>query len=190
MSHNTFGHLFRVTTFGESHGPGIGCVVDGRPVADPAGKRRISRPISTAAGPMLGFTTTVPGAGRNENPVRRDGRRTDRARRRVEAEVSIPVPSPTSGDQESEPVAVSEEAERALLVSSVAPVYPPEAASQKAQGPVVLQATIGRDGTVEDLKIVRGRSTIEGGDRRGEAVALSTIQAERAPGPDPDSADN
>ena len=31
MSHNTFGHLFRVTTFGESHGPMLGCVVDGCP---------------------------------------------------------------------------------------------------------------------------------------------------------------
>ena len=31
MSHNTFGHLFRVTTYGESHGPAIGCVVDGCP---------------------------------------------------------------------------------------------------------------------------------------------------------------
>ena len=31
MSHNTFGYLFRVTTFGESHGPMIGCVVDGTP---------------------------------------------------------------------------------------------------------------------------------------------------------------
>jgi chorismate synthase len=31
MSHNTFGHLFRVTTWGESHGPAIGCVVDGCP---------------------------------------------------------------------------------------------------------------------------------------------------------------
>ena len=31
MSYNVFGHLFRVTTFGESHGPGIGCVVDGCP---------------------------------------------------------------------------------------------------------------------------------------------------------------
>jgi chorismate synthase len=31
MSHNTFGHLFRVTTWGESHGPAIGCVVDGVP---------------------------------------------------------------------------------------------------------------------------------------------------------------
>ena len=31
MSHNSFGHLFRFTTFGESHGPAIGCVVDGCP---------------------------------------------------------------------------------------------------------------------------------------------------------------
>jgi chorismate synthase len=31
MSHNSFGHLFRITTFGESHGPAIGCVIDGCP---------------------------------------------------------------------------------------------------------------------------------------------------------------
>jgi chorismate synthase len=31
MSHNTYGHLFRVTTWGESHGPAIGAVVDGCP---------------------------------------------------------------------------------------------------------------------------------------------------------------
>src|SRR3954463_9061876 len=31
MSFNTFGHLFRVTTFGESHGPAIGWGVDGCP---------------------------------------------------------------------------------------------------------------------------------------------------------------
>ena len=31
MSHNSFGRLFRVTTWGESHGPAIGCVVDGCP---------------------------------------------------------------------------------------------------------------------------------------------------------------
>ena len=31
MSHNTFGHLFRMTTFGESHGPALGCIVDGCP---------------------------------------------------------------------------------------------------------------------------------------------------------------
>jgi chorismate synthase len=31
MSHNTFGHLFRFTTWGESHGPAIGVIVDGTP---------------------------------------------------------------------------------------------------------------------------------------------------------------
>ena len=31
MSFNGFGHLFRVTTWGESHGPALGCVVDGCP---------------------------------------------------------------------------------------------------------------------------------------------------------------
>jgi len=31
LSHNTFGHLFRVTTWGESHGVAIGCIVDGCP---------------------------------------------------------------------------------------------------------------------------------------------------------------
>ncbi|RKQ95173.1 chorismate synthase [Maricaulis maris] len=35
MSHNTFGHLFRVTTWGESHGPSIGAVVDGCPAGIP-----------------------------------------------------------------------------------------------------------------------------------------------------------
>jgi len=35
MSHNTFGHLFRVTTWGESHGPALGCVVDGVPPGIP-----------------------------------------------------------------------------------------------------------------------------------------------------------
>lgn len=31
MSDNSFGRLFRVTTWGESHGPAIGCVIDGCP---------------------------------------------------------------------------------------------------------------------------------------------------------------
>src|SRR5436309_15640791 len=35
MSFNTFGHMFRVTTFGESHGVAIGCVVDGCPPGIP-----------------------------------------------------------------------------------------------------------------------------------------------------------
>ena len=68
--------------------------------------------------------------------------------------VSVPQPQPIQ--QFTEPVALSEEAARALLVHIVNPVYPSEALAQKLHGPVVLQAVIGRDGSVEDLKIVRG----------------------------------
>jgi TonB family protein len=70
--------------------------------------------------------------------------------------VSSPAVPPVSSQQFSEPVAVSEEAARALLLHSVNPDYPAEAIPQKLRGPVVLQAIIGRDGSVEDLKIVRG----------------------------------
>lgn len=35
MSYNSFGHMFRMTTFGESHGAAIGCVVDGCPPGIP-----------------------------------------------------------------------------------------------------------------------------------------------------------
>ena len=69
--------------------------------------------------------------------------------------VSAPQPQPAM-QQFSEPVSVSEEAARALLVHTVDPVYPPEGLAQKLHGAVVLQAQIGRDGSVEDLKIVRG----------------------------------
>ncbi|MCB1740758.1 MAG: chorismate synthase, partial [Gammaproteobacteria bacterium] len=31
MAGNTFGRVFTVTTYGESHGPAIGCIVDGCP---------------------------------------------------------------------------------------------------------------------------------------------------------------
>ena len=50
MSHNTFGHLFRVTTFGESHGAGIGCVVEAVR-REFRSKPPTSRPNSTGAGP-------------------------------------------------------------------------------------------------------------------------------------------
>ena len=69
--------------------------------------------------------------------------------------VSAAPPQPAIR-QSNEPVAVSEETARALLVYTVNAVYPPEALAQKLHGPVVLQAVIGRDGTVEDLKLVRG----------------------------------
>ncbi|MGB6629720.1 MAG: TonB family protein [Terriglobales bacterium] len=61
-----------------------------------------------------------------------------------------------SAQQFSEPVSLTEQAARAMLVQTVDPVYPPEGLAQKLHGMVVLQAVIGRDGGVDDLKIVRG----------------------------------
>ena len=43
MSFNTFGKLFRFTTWGESHGPAIGCVVDGCPPNIPIKERDIQK---------------------------------------------------------------------------------------------------------------------------------------------------
>jgi chorismate synthase len=42
MSFNTFGHIFRVTTWGESHGPALGATVDGCPPGVPVRRRRSS----------------------------------------------------------------------------------------------------------------------------------------------------
>ncbi len=55
-----------------------------------------------------------------------------------------------------EPVALSEDLSRRLLLQKVLPNYPERAVKARLQGPVVLQAWIGRDGTIQDLKLVRG----------------------------------
>jgi chorismate synthase len=57
MSHNSFGHLFRVTTFGESHGPAIGCVVDGCPPGIPLTEVDIQRDLDRRRPGQSRFTT-------------------------------------------------------------------------------------------------------------------------------------
>jgi chorismate synthase len=57
MSHNTFGHLFRVTTFGESHGVAIGCVVDGCPPQIPLVVEDIQRDLDRRRPGQSRFTT-------------------------------------------------------------------------------------------------------------------------------------
>lgn len=80
MSGNSFGTLFTVTTFGESHGPAIGCVVDGCPPGLPLSEaeiqpflekrkpgqskyttqRRESDQVQILSGVFKGFTTGTP----------------------------------------------------------------------------------------------------------------------------------
>src|SRR6478736_1951881 len=57
MSFNTFGHMFRVTTFGESHGVAIGCVVDGCPPLLPLTSEDIQRDLDRRRPGQSRFTT-------------------------------------------------------------------------------------------------------------------------------------
>jgi chorismate synthase len=57
MSHNTFGHLFRVTTWGESHGPAIGCVIDGCPPGIPLTEEDIQPYLDKRRPGQSRFTT-------------------------------------------------------------------------------------------------------------------------------------
>jgi chorismate synthase len=57
MSFNTFGHLFRFTSFGESHGAAIGCVVDGCPPRIPLGVEDIQCELDRRRPGQSRFTT-------------------------------------------------------------------------------------------------------------------------------------
>jgi chorismate synthase len=57
MSFNTFGHMFRVTTFGESHGIAIGCVVDGCPPLIPLTNEDIQHDLDRRRPGQSRFTT-------------------------------------------------------------------------------------------------------------------------------------
>ena len=55
-----------------------------------------------------------------------------------------------------EPITVPEQLSEKLLLEKVEPNYPEKAVRAGLQGPVVLQAWIGRDGRIRDLKLIRG----------------------------------
>ena len=57
MSFNTFGHMFRVTTFGESHGPALGCIVDGCPPRIPLTAADIQHDLDRRRPGQSRFTT-------------------------------------------------------------------------------------------------------------------------------------
>jgi chorismate synthase len=57
MSHNTFGHLFRFTSWGESHGSAIGCVVDGCPPRIPLAEADIQPWLDRRRPGQSRFTT-------------------------------------------------------------------------------------------------------------------------------------
>ncbi len=63
---------------------------------------------------------------------------------------------PTGRDGASRPIAVSADAAAGRLMESSAPIYPPIAKASGVSGTVELDATISKDGTVKDLRVVSG----------------------------------
>ena len=57
MSFNTFGKIFRFTTWGESHGPAIGCVIDGCPPNIPLSEANIQKDMDRRRPGQSKFTT-------------------------------------------------------------------------------------------------------------------------------------
>ena len=57
MSFNTFGKIFRFTTWGESHGPAIGCVIDGCPPNIPLAEKDIQADMDRRRPGQSKFTT-------------------------------------------------------------------------------------------------------------------------------------
>ena len=66
---------------------------------------------------------------------------------------STPVAIPKAAPQR---VRVSQGVSQGLLIHKVQPAYPPLARSARIQGSVVLQALIGKDGSIQNLRVVSG----------------------------------
>ena len=64
----------------------------------------------------------------------------------------VPPPPPPAPRA---PVRTGGQIQAPALVKRVAPVYPPLAARAKVEGVVILEATVGRDGRVEDVEVLR-----------------------------------
>jgi protein TonB len=65
--------------------------------------------------------------------------------------------SPSSAPGSSlEASAVPEETSRALIVRKIDPDYPAQALPQKLEGPVTLQVRVAKDGSVQDVKLMKG----------------------------------
>jgi periplasmic protein TonB len=94
------------------------------------------------SGPPIEGAIAMDGGGRND------------AFNRIIATVAQPaqphVSSPSHG-----PVRISR-IDEGLLIHKVTPVYPKIAVAARQQGAVVLQATIGRDGTIQNLRVIGG----------------------------------
>ncbi|HYL96760.1 MAG TPA: TonB family protein [Terriglobales bacterium] len=74
----------------------------------------------------------------------------------LNAIVNLTPPAPVPHPTVSAPLRISEGVAQGFLVHQVKPVYPPLARQARIQGTVLLQAIIGKDGSIENLRLVSG----------------------------------
>ena len=70
MSGNSFGQVFKFTTWGESHGPSIGCVVDGVPAQIPLTEEDLQPWLDQRKPGQSKYTTPAPRKRQRENSLR------------------------------------------------------------------------------------------------------------------------
>jgi len=75
---------------------------------------------------------------------------------------SVPQPKPPANITTPRAVRLSTGVSEGLLIQKIMPPYPPLARQARIQGQVLLQATIGRDGTIENLQVVSGHPLLIG----------------------------
>jgi chorismate synthase len=74
----SFGNRLKISVFGESHGRGIGVVVDGLPAGEEIDEQRLCAFLARRAGGKSALTTPARGAGRARLPLRPASRQNDR----------------------------------------------------------------------------------------------------------------
>jgi len=74
----------------------------------------------------------------------------------LNAIVNLAPPAPVPRPAVSAPLPISQGVAQGFLVHQVKPVYPPLARQARIQGAVLLQAIIGKDGSIENLRLVSG----------------------------------
>jgi protein TonB len=65
------------------------------------------------------------------------------------------------GEPQANAAAISMTAASKLLVKNPEPVIPPAAVAARVSGPVILQATVGKDGTVVEAEVTSGREMLQ-----------------------------
>ena len=123
-------------------------------------------PIVESPGPPQAVTFEGPGVPGGDLNAIRDGVLSD-----IFAAGASPPPPPIPATKPRQPtkIHVGGQVEAAKLIFGPKPAYPPLAIIARVQGAVRLEAVIGRDGSVEQLKVLAGQS----GNGRGLALALS-----------------